>query len=74
MKHKQKNLWRLWCYSLGEKQGKDNKEADTVAFIRTLLILQAVVCNGFIIFGVLKTHVLPKQIPPCTTLQTVQCR
>lgn len=41
-------MWRLWARALGEKAGS-KQEADTVAFIRTLLILQAIVTNMFII-------------------------
>tara|TARA_R100001460_G_scaffold107373_2_gene156045 strand:- start:893 stop:1048 length:156 start_codon:yes stop_codon:yes gene_type:complete len=48
-----KNVWRLWAKALGEKQGKDH-EADCVAFIRTLIIFQAIVCNLFIIANIIK--------------------
>ena len=34
-----KKAWRLWALSLGQKCGKDNKEADIVAGIRTVWIL-----------------------------------
>jgi hypothetical protein len=40
-----KSIWRYWARALGEKIGENNKRADTVAFIRTLLILQAVMWN-----------------------------
>jgi spore maturation protein SpmB len=30
-------MWRLWAKSLGEKVGKNNKEADKIALIRTIL-------------------------------------
>jgi|TARA_R110000782_G_scaffold11783_2_gene35687 hypothetical protein len=45
-------VWRLWAKALGEKQGKTN-EADRVAFIRTLLIIQAVVTNVLISINIL---------------------
>jgi|TARA_B100001094_G_C17927278_1_gene668951 hypothetical protein len=48
-----KNVWRLWAKALGEKQGKDH-EADCIAFIRTVIILQAVVCNFFIVANIIK--------------------
>lgn len=41
-------MWRLWAKALGEKVGSNN-EADTVAWIRTLIIVQAVITNLFII-------------------------
>jgi len=43
------NAWRLWCKALGAKEGKSDTEADRVALIRTFIIVQAVVTNGFII-------------------------
>ncbi len=46
-------MWRLWAKALGEKSG-NRTEADTVALIRTFIILQAVVCNGFIIANVIR--------------------
>ena len=38
-------MWRLWARALGEKSGKTNREADTVAIFRTILIAQAVITN-----------------------------
>lgn len=32
-------LWRLWAKSLGEKASEDKREADTVALIRTVIVL-----------------------------------
>ena len=48
-----KKLWRLWAKALGEKIGQSTKEADKVAFFRTLIILQAVICNLMIILNIL---------------------
>lgn len=48
---------RLWYYTskaLGDKAGRNNREADIVATIRLLLILQAVATNIFIVAGVIK--------------------
>jgi len=47
-------MWRLWAKAIGEKASDDNKEADTVAWIRTFLILQAVVTNCFIIANAIR--------------------
>lgn len=41
-------MWRIWAKALGEKVGTNN-EADKVAWVRTFLILQAIVTNMFII-------------------------
>ena len=47
-------MWRLWVKALGEKQGKDNKEADRVAIIRTSIVLCYIITNLFIIAGVIR--------------------
>jgi hypothetical protein len=46
-------MWRLWARALGEKVGEDNKRADRVAWIRTFIVLQAVICNIFIVINIL---------------------
>ena len=46
-------MWRLWAKALGEKVGKA-KEADMVAIIRTLIVLQAVICNGLIVWNIIR--------------------
>jgi hypothetical protein len=51
------NMQKFWYYlskALGSKEGKNDSEADVVAFIRMLLILQAVVTNACIIAGVVR--------------------
>lgn len=51
-----KHFWRLWSKALGEKASPNDKEADRVALIRTLLIAQAVVTNIVIIANFIMTH------------------
>jgi hypothetical protein len=46
-------MWRLWARALGEKVGEDNKRADRVAFIRTLIILQAIITNVLIAINII---------------------
>jgi len=46
-------FWKLWAKALGEKSGS-NDEADVVALIRTLIILQAIICNFFIVANIIK--------------------
>ena len=31
-----KKIWRIWAKALGEKSGKNNKEADIIALIELL--------------------------------------
>jgi hypothetical protein len=47
-------MWRLWAKALGEKTGSNNKEADMIAIIRTIIVLGYVITNLFIIAGVIR--------------------
>ena len=63
-----KNLWRIWAKALGEKSGKSDKEADTIARIRTFIFLQLVITNCFIIAGNIRhwnDHYTPPQYERC---------
>jgi hypothetical protein len=68
MKKKSKTLWRLIAKSLGEKAGKDDREADKIAVIRLLAFLSIFITNGFIIFNAVKTHIIPRDY-----IQKVEC-
>lgn len=46
-------MWRIWAKALGEKAVPCSKESDRVALIRTILILQGVTANIFLIINVL---------------------
>lgn len=48
-----KRSWKLWARALGEKVGEDNKRADKVAWIRTFIILQAIITNILISINIL---------------------
>ena len=50
-----KQIWKHWARALGEKVGEDNKSADQVAIWRTLIILQAIITNLFIVINILKS-------------------
>ncbi len=69
---KQKTIWRLIAKSLGEKSGKDNKEADRIALIRLLMFLSIFITNGFIIFNAVRTHIVPAEPKPikCIVINT----
>lgn len=47
-------MWRLWAKALGEKAGADDREADRIALIRTLIVSCYVITNLFIIAGVIR--------------------
>jgi hypothetical protein len=45
-----KKMWRIWAKALGEKA---EENADSVALMRTLLILQAVITNTLIVLNII---------------------
>ena len=47
-------MWRLWARALGDKAGKNTKEADIVAAIRTGIVLIYILTNFVIVAGVLR--------------------
>jgi hypothetical protein len=49
MSKKKKTIWRLWAKALGDKSGKDDREADTVAWIRTFIFVSYLVTNVAIV-------------------------
>jgi uncharacterized membrane protein len=49
-----KHIWRLWAKALGDKAGLNDKEADTVATIRTLIVIIYLLTNFAIVAGVIK--------------------
>lgn len=54
MKKKLKTPWRLWCYALGTKAGKNDREANIVAIIRTLILASYLITNGFIVANAIR--------------------
>ena len=52
-------IWTLIAKALGEKAGKNNKEADRIAVIRLIITLQILITNFVIIYGVMRTHHFP---------------
>ena len=73
MKNKNKNLlYYIYC-ALGEKSGKNDKEADKIALIRLLMFLSIFITNAFIIANTIRhwddntrnlnnRHLLEKQL------------
>ena len=47
------SFWRLWAKSLGEKAGINNKEANIVAALRSIIVLVNFITCFFIIAGVI---------------------
>ena len=48
------SCWRLWAKALGEKASCNDREADKVAIIRTIIALIYLVTNIFIVAGVIR--------------------
>ena len=51
---KRKSTWRIWAKALGEKSGKDDREADTIAWIRTLIFVSYLVTNVAIVANAIR--------------------
>ena len=43
------NIWRIWAKALGAKDGRNDREADTIACIRTLIFVSYLVTNVAIV-------------------------
>ena len=46
---KRKSVWRIWAKALGAKEGRDDREADIIAGIRTLILICYMVTNVAIV-------------------------
>ena len=49
-----KKLWRVWAKALGEKAGATDKESDTIAIIRTIIVLSYIATNICIVAGIVR--------------------
>ena len=49
-----RHAWRIWAKSLGEKASTTDREADTIAVIRTLIVACYVTTNLFIVAGIIR--------------------
>ena len=47
-------IWRLWAKALGEKATSDDRESDTIAIIRTFILVTYLVTKCFIMSGVIR--------------------
>jgi hypothetical protein len=44
----------MWALAMGPKAGRNEKEADVVALVRTIVLISYMVTNGFIVAGVIR--------------------
>ena len=49
-----KSAWRIWAKALGAKEGKNDREADTIAGIRTLILIFYMVTNVAIVANAIR--------------------
>ena len=49
-----KNLWRIWAKALGRKDGRDDREADIIACIRTFILMCYMVTNVAIVANAMR--------------------
>lgn len=47
-------MWRIWAKALGEKYGKTDREADTIACIRTLIFVSYMATNVAIVANAIR--------------------
>ena len=51
---KKKSAWRVWAKALGAKEGKNDREADIIAGIRTLIFVSYLVTNVAIVANAIR--------------------
>lgn len=49
-----RRIWRIWAKALGEKASTNDKEADAIAWVRTVVVLINVVAAFFIMANVIR--------------------
>ena len=47
-------MWRIWAKALGAKEGKNDREADIIAGIRTLIFISYLVTNVAIVANAIR--------------------
>ena len=76
-------MWRWWAKALGEKATKNDREADHIAHIRTVIFFTYLITNIFIVAGVIRHwndsppihlhfYEIPSDLPEKQKEQTIQ--
>tara|TARA_B100001964_G_C14143946_1_gene558793 strand:- start:532 stop:693 length:162 start_codon:yes stop_codon:yes gene_type:complete len=50
-----KKIWTLWAKSLGDKAGNNNKDANTIAIFRSIIVLVSFITCCVIVANVIHT-------------------
>jgi (p)ppGpp synthase/HD superfamily hydrolase len=53
LSYRLKYFWSMWAKALGQKGHHDDRYADKIAAIRTVIVLSYLITNCFIIAGVI---------------------
>ncbi len=72
--HKRQRLWRIVAKALGPKAGKNEKEADIIAFVRLIILFSYMVTNGFIIANAIRHWEKEKPAEAGCSFQATQGR
>ena len=59
-----RKAWRIWAKALGAKDGRTNREADTIAGIRTLIFVSYMVTNVAIVANAVRHWDSNKSVHP----------
>jgi hypothetical protein len=59
-----RKAWRVWAKALGAKDGRTNREADTIAGIRTLIFVSYMVTNVAIVANAVRHWDNNKSVHP----------
>jgi hypothetical protein len=54
LQNNMKNIWKIWCKTMGEKISEDKTQADIAALIRTFWWFMHIITCFFIISGVIR--------------------
>ena len=66
-----RKAWRIWAKALGQKDGRTNREADTIAGIRTLIFVSYMVTNIAIVANAVRHWDDQKTgTPPCAGVES----
>ena len=57
-------IWRIWAKALGQKDGRNDREADIIAGIRTIIFVSYMVTNIAIIANAVRHWDNVKTVPP----------
>lgn len=53
-KSKRRTIWRIWAKALGEKAGKNDKESDIIAGVRTFIFITYLCTNIAIVANAIR--------------------